>query len=219
MKLDEEQKQIQKLYFPIAGMIVLTCLALFGIGIIVLAICTTEDVSLYNLFYFHGFEIIISLFFVGTAIFCWALYIINVCMKPYTDVLYLVENGYNNSFANKKGNKLICPSEIKEEPEKYYEVYRTHSYVVSIIREYTENSKPFEPKMKESYWLNLYLPNGEEIRELLVLPILYVLTLPGLLCAIMAEDVTPKFVGLLITCLPVYCIIYDFVKKYKNKRR
>ena len=217
MNLKEEQKQIQKIHFPIGGMIVLTCLALFGIGIIALAIYTEEDPSLYNLIYYHGFEIIISLFFIITAIFCWVLYIINTCMKPYTDILYLVENGYNNSFVNSKGNKITCPIEIKEEPDKYYEVYRTFNYVVSIVREYTEDSKPFQPLMKESYWLNLYLPNGEVVRDLLVLPILYVLVLPGLLCAIMAQDKAPKLVGIIVMLVPIYCIAYDFYRKNKNR--
>ncbi len=218
MDFKREKKLMLKAFFPIGGLIVVSILALAGIGVIILAIFTLEDkVTVHNLVYAHGFELLISLFFIVTAIYVWYLYLINMYAKPYIDVLYYIEVDNGKIFINKKGNKIESVEKIDELTDKYYKVYRTHNYVLSVKEEYTETDNLFEPIIKENYWLNLYLPNGEEVRDILLLPILYFLAAPGLLCFLLAEDNIQRFIGIVIMFVPVYTIIYDLIKKIKRK--
>ena len=218
MDFKREKKLMRQEFFPIGGFIVISILALAGIGIILLAIYTLEDtVTIHNLIYAHGFELLISSFFIVTAIYVWLFFIINYYRKPYIDVLYYIEVNNDKFFINAKGDKIQCVENIDEPTDKYYKVYRTHNYVLSVKEEYNETDSLFEPIIKENYWLNLYLPNGEEERDILILPILYVLAVPGLLCFLFAEENMQRFVGIVFMFVPVYTIIYDFIQKYKRR--
>jgi hypothetical protein len=218
MNLDKRKKELKDTFFTGPGMIIITLLGLFGLGIIIFALYDfDEPFILYDFISKYGMEVIFGSFFIFITLLCWYMFFINMLLPIHKDVLYLVENGDNNYFIDKKGKKVIYIDAISKEPNKFYEVYRTINYVLEINHEYI-GEEPFKPVKYESYWLNLYLINGEEYKDLLLLPILYVAALPGLLCFFMARETAPKIVGLLIAAVPIISIIYDLIRKIMNKR-
>ena len=85
-----------------------------------------------------------------------------------------------------------------------------------MLEECNETFDDLIPKEKKSYWLNFYSPIGN-FEEILLLPIIYVMLLPGILSFIMSKGYQ-KIYGLIFSAIPLYVIIYDLIYKIKLKK-
>lgn len=198
------------------GLLIVTVLLLAGI---IILLCTgihhvTNFNQLYYYFYVHGFTAIISMFFVLVGLYCWYLFFTNIIIKPKEEIMYLCDFEGEDlcSFVDKKGKKYFYESKDLD-LYKFYLVLKTKDKIDKIIGISIEN---FEiPKEKQSYWLNLYL-QGKYFENIFLLPIVYVLFLPGLLSFIMSKGFQ-KIYGALFMTVPLYVIINDLIYKIKNK--
>jgi len=198
------------------GMLIITILMV--VGLIILNTTGINNLNnfndLYNYIDVHGFAAIISLFFIGVGVYCWYSYITNVFIKPKEEILYL-NNIENNvcEFINKKGKKFFY-YDNNYQLHKFYEVLKTKNKIDNII---SMTNDTFElPRVKESYWLNFYSPVGN-FENIFLLPIAYVIAIPGILILIMSESYS-KIFGIIYLIIPVYIIIYDLIYKIKKKR-
>ena len=188
------------------------------IGLIILYTTGVTNLNnfkdLYNYIDIHGFEAIISLFFIGVGVYCWYLYIINVIIKPKEEILYLNDIEDNIcEFINKKGKKFFY-NDNNYQLHKFYVVLKTKNKIDKVINETTSS---FDlPRIKESYWLNFYSPVGN-FENIFLLPIAYVIAIPGILILIMSESYS-KIFGIIYLIIPVYIIIYDLIYKIKKKQ-
>ncbi len=216
--------------FEWKGMLVLSVLMIIGILIIYFSwggMSFTYD-NFQSFLFKHGIEFIFSLFFIGVGIFVWVAYFNNIIRKPKKEVVYLKKFEYSMNvfpiltFVDKKGKIIL--KEIKTdmfanksipeyEEKKYYEVLKTKNIIQKIIG---ITSKEFPlVKEKKSFWLNWYSPISN-FENIFLLPIMYVIFLQGLLSFLISKGAM-KIVGLVWCISTGYCIIYDIIKKIKNK--
>ncbi|HCC08063.1 MAG TPA: hypothetical protein DEP72_07920 [Clostridiales bacterium] len=211
------------------GLVIITFLMLFGVGAIYFTWgnnSVTLD-NIYNYIYSYGLIAIISIFFISIGIYCWYTYIVNVWPKPKETVMFLKEIDSNSpypifTFMDNKGNTIMFTNEpdMFDESEqstyekgKFYKVLKTKNKIYKILETSTQT---FEiKKEKVSYWLNWYSPMGY-FENLLLLPILYVMFIPGLLSFLMANGFD-KIYGIAFSAYPGYLIVYDIVQKVKRK--
>lgn len=198
------------------GMLIISILMIIGGIILYFTGCGNINNfnDLYNYIYSHGFEAIISVFFIAVGLYCWVLFINNVIIKPKKEILYLFEiDDTVCCFLNKKGKKFYFNND-NYDVNKYYEVLKTHDNIKEVI----DISVPTfnVPKPKESYWLNLYTPMGN-FENMCLLPIAYVILLPGLLSFWMSEGFV-KVYGVIFMIPPMYLIAYDLIYKIRENK-
>lgn len=201
--------------YSLSGLV--ATIILFVVGIVIILSTGVTNINSLASFkeYLHGKGdlFIISLFFVVVPVYAWFLWIKNVIIKPKKEVLYLLGIDDNNicSFLNSKGKKYFFDNN-NYEIEKFYDVLKTKDKIDKIIGISNEN---FDiPEVKESYWLNFYSPVGN-FENLLVLPILYIILIPGLLSFIVSIGFD-KIYGFIFMIFPLGFIIYDGIYKIKK---
>lgn len=216
MKTAKIRKEIRKKYFSSSGMIIVTFLGIMGFLMVYFPwkeIMDTEP-SIYDGISKHGIMIIFGSFFFLVTLYCWILYFLNVILPPKKETLYLLKKEDEKYFINRKGKRIDYYSSKKElTPNCYYSVLKTHNYVYKILDKTIEEWIPIE---KKSYWLNYYSPIGN-FENIFLLPIIYVILLPGLLSFIMSKGLF-KIFGLLFMSVPLYLVIYDLIYKIKIRQ-
>ena len=205
-------KKALKRHFPLPGIIIITILGISGL--IILSFLFSSNLDLKTVLLNEGGPVTFSIFFITITIYIWVIYYLNMFVPPKEDVMFLTQSNNEKAFINKNGKVYECLNQIENEENKYYRVYRTHNYVIEVI---SETSEDFILSKKESYWLNLYLPSGEKIENLLLLPIPYAFLLPGLFVIILANELFEKVLGGIFFLIPLSMIVYDFYAKYKEK--
>lgn len=211
MKNTDYKKDLKR-HFPLPGIIIITILGISGF--ITLSFLFSSNLDLKTILVNEGGPVAFSIFFIAINIYIWVLYFLNMYIPPKEDVMYLTRSNNRKAFINKNGKVYECLNQIENEENKYYRVYRTHNYVIEVI---SETSEEFILSKNESYWLNLYLPSGEKIENLLLLPIAYVFLFPGLFVIILADELFEKVLGGIFFLVPLSMIVYDFYAKYKEK--
>lgn len=207
-----DYKNNLKRHFPLPGIIIITILGISGF--IVLSFLFSSNLDLKTILINEGGPVVFSVFFIALNIYIWFLYFLNMYIPPKEDIMYLTRSNNKKAFINKNGKVYECLNQIENEENKYYRVYRTHNYVIEVI---SETSEDFILSKNESYWLNLYLPSGEKIENILLLPIVYVFLLPGLFVIILVDELFGKVFGGIFFLVPLSMIVYDFYAKYKEK--
>lgn len=213
MDLKTKRKEIRKEYFFNSGLIVISVLGL--IGVLMIYYSGLFNIKNYEMLYDciakNGIMIIFGSFFF-IIFLCYIIFLLlNLVLKPKEEVLYL-QNYKNNEmlFLNKKGKKFIYNGDKNLKVNNYYNVLKTHNIIYEVVNQTTDT---WLPKEKRSYWLNFYSPMGN-FENLLVLPIVYVILLPGILSFFMSKGYQ-KIFGLIYSLVPIYIIIYDLIYKYK----
>ena len=219
MNLKKKKEEIRRENFPTAGLVVITIMG--GIGLLFVFMSGILDIETYSMLYDciskNGIMIIFGLFFFFISIYCWIGFFRNIVINPKKEVLYLSKNNENEFFLiNKKGKKLYYDNYNNKEENHYYYVLKTYDYIYEVLEECNETFDDLIPKEKKSYWLNFYSPIGN-FEEILLLPIIYVMLLPGILSFIMSKGYQ-KIYGLIFSAIPLYVIIYDLIYKIKLKK-
>jgi len=203
---------IKKAY-PLFGMFILTLFLVFGVFMLyytgLFDIKSTKDLT--NFLYYHCFEFIVSFLFIASSIYVWISYIKDAYITPKTEVVYL-KNFEDDTyeFVDKKGKSYFVENKDKYDVKKYYEVLKTENIIYDVI---DESKDKFKLKKGKRYWTNLYSPVGN-FENMLILPALYLIIIPGLLSIFMSVGFYKLF-GVIWTFIPVYFIIYDFIYKKK----
>lgn len=197
------------------GILIATFLGVVGFLILFFTGCfnISSFNDLYNYVSVHGLEAIFSLFFIGIALYCWVLLFRNKLISPKKETLYL-SNIQNDtcSFIDKKGKRFFFSGDYQL--GKFYSVLKTADTITNIIEESNENFEIIDEK--RNYWLDLYSPMGN-FENVFLLPIVYVIFLPGLLSAVISNGFD-KVYGIIWCLIPGLIIIYDLIIKIKLKK-
>lgn len=201
------------------GMVITTILMIVGFAIIYFTWGEMEITykNIYNYVYIYKVVLIFPLFFILVGLYCLKAFFSNVVIKPKKETLYLknVERDIY-SFIDSKGKKYMYTAiDIREfNVGKYYIVMKTKNIIKEVL-DISNISFPIR-KEKTSYWLNFYSPIAN-FENIYLLPILYVIFLPGFLDFIMANGFA-KIYGLMFMLVPGTLIIYDLVYKIKKNK-
>ena len=215
MDIREKRKEIRKSNFPREGIIIVSILCIAGILMVYYSgIMNVKDWNmLYDCISKNGMQIIFGIFFVLIFLYCLLLFILNIVINPKEEILYLYKKEKNTVyFLNKKGKKFEY-DDTKLKEDCYYSVLKTHDYIYDV---YDKTSADWIAKEKKSYWMNYYSPMGN-FEDIFLLPIVYVILLPGVLSFIMSKGYQ-KIFGTLYCIVPIYMIIYDLIYKIKLKK-
>ena len=204
--------------FPWQGMLIVTILMVAGLLILYFTGCFSikNYNELYNYVYVHGSECVLSIFFIGMALYCWILYVRNVLIKPKIEILYLhsKDKDCTCKFIDKNGKSFDYSNDNNYIVNRYYEVSKTHDYIYEVL---TVSTEVFDiSEEKKSYWLNFYSPIGN-FENICLLPIVYVIALLGILSFFMAKGFS-KIYGVIFSVVPVFIIIYDLIYKIRLRR-
>ena len=214
MDYNKKKKEILKETYPLGGMLIIGGLGIFGLVILYLSgiFSITDYKSFYEVISKNGVPVIFSLFFVILFLYILNSYISFIFAKPKERVLYLTKDEDDDLvFLNRKGKKINYWFRDKSiESDKNYKVVMINDSILEIVGPASEEWK-VEPK--RSYWLNYYSPVGN-FEDMFMLPIVYVIELPGLLEIIMAPGYQ-KLIGVIWSIIPMYAIIYDFIYKLR----
>lgn len=217
--LNFKRKNIREQYFSTPGLIIISILGCVGILMVFLSgLFNVKNFEmLYECISKNGMMIIFGLFFFIVFVYCCVGFFRNIILKPKKELLYSCkdENHDEVYFINKKGKKFFYNEQYKKE-NCYYYVLKTHDYIYEILEESNETFDNGVPKEKKSYWLNFYTPIGN-FENIFLLPIAYVILLPGLLSFIMSEGYD-KIYGLIFSASPLFVIVYDLIYKIKLKK-
>ena len=217
MKYNLKRKEIRQSYFPTIGLFIISILGIAGLLMIYISgIFVVKDLNmLYVCIAKNGLSLILGTFFFAVFLYCWILFFLNVVLPPRNEILYLNQiNGRCAFFLSKKGKKFDYNiGQKKLEENAYYNVLKTHNYIYKIVE---KTNADWEPKEKKSYWLNFYSPMGN-FENIFLLPIAYVILLPGLLSFLMSKGYQ-KIFGVMLSIVPLYIIIYDLIYKIKIKQ-
>ena len=204
--------------YDTGGMIIITIL--MAIGFAMIYFTGFFNITNYQEFYDYvckfGMVLIFGGFFIIIGLYCYYSFFKNVIIKPKQKVVYLksIDNNSVCTFLDEKGKAYYYPNNEYTE-DTYYEVLKSKD---SILEVYNKTAPLFPiPKEKESYWLNFYSPMGD-FENIMLLPIVYVILLPGLLSAIISKG-AEKIYGLLFMAYPAYIIIYDLKKKIQKNNK
>ena len=217
MDINLIRKRIRNNYFSTGGLIIITILGI--IGLLMVYFCGIFDIEDSNMLYEciskNGMMIIFGVFFFAVSLYCWILFFLNIILPPKKEVVFLnkIDKGVA-IFLNKKGksfNYRTDQSDLQE--NSYYYVFKTHNYIYKIL-EKTDDC--WVPKEKKSYWLNYYSPMGN-FENIFLLPIVYVILLPGLLSFLMSKGYQ-KIYGVIFSIVPLYAITYDLIYKIKLRK-
>lgn len=217
MNIDLKKKEIRKSYFPTGGLIIISILGTAGLLMTYSSgIFAIEDSNmLYECISKNGMFIIFGVFFFAVSLYVWILFFLNIILPPKNEILYLNKTAYGEAFfLNKKGKSFSYNMDHNTlEENSYYLVLKTHDYIYKILEKTNDN---WIPKEKKSYWLNYYSPMGN-FENIFLLPIVYVILLPGLLSFFMSKGYQ-KIYGVIFSIVPIYAIIYDLIYKIKLKQ-
>ncbi len=207
-------EQLKKAY-PFSGMLVITILLIFGFFMLYYTGCfeISSLNELKSFLYYHCFEFIVSFVFIISSIYVWISYIKDAYITPKTDVVYLKnfeDNKYE--FVDKKGKSFFIESKEKYDVNSYYEVLKSSNIIYEVI---DESDDKFKLKKGKNYWLNLYSPVGN-YENMLILPALYVIIIPGLIAFFMSVGFYKLF-AIIWIFIPIYFIAYDYIYKLKLK--
>lgn len=217
MNLKSKRKKISEIFSTI-GAIIFT-IVLGGFGILMVHHSGLFSVNDYNMLYECFFKAGDSIIF-GTFLFLVSLYLFvfilsDLLLPPKKEILYLKEFDDDSAiFLSKKGKKFYYRIDQKKLKEKsYYYVLKKHEYITEVL----ESTKgTWLPKEKKSYWMNCYTPVGN-FEDYFLLPIVYVILLPGILSILMSEG-SQKVYGIIYSIVPFYMIMYDLIYKIKLKK-
>lgn len=217
MNIDLKKKEIRKGYFPTGGLIIISILGTAGLLMTYFSgIFAIEDSNmLYECISKNGMLIIFGVFFFAVSLYVWILFFLNIILPPKNEILYLNKTDDGEAFfLNKKGKSFSYNLNHNNlEENSYYNVLKTHNYIYKILEKTNDN---WIPKEKKSYWLNYYSPMGN-FENIFLLPIVYVILLPGLLSFFMSKGYQ-KIYGVIFSIVPIYAIIYDLIYKIKLKQ-
>ena len=217
MNIDLKKKEIRKSYFSTGGLIIISILGTAGLLMTYFSgIFAIEDSNmLYECISKNGMLIIFGVFFFAVSLYVWILFFLNIILPPKNEILYLNKTDDGEAFfLNKKGKSFSYNMDHNSlEENSYYLVLKTHNYIYKILEKTNDN---WIPKEKKSYWLNYYSPMGN-FENIFLLPIVYVILLPGLLSFFMSKGYQ-KIYGVILSIVPIYAIIYDLVYKIKLKQ-
>ena len=217
MNIDLKKKEIRQNNFSTGGMVIVSGLGIVGLLMIYFSgIFDVEDTNaIYECVSKNGMMIIFGSFFFAVSMYCWILFFLNIVLPPKREVLYLNKiSGGNAFFLNKKGKSFNYKMKHDNfEKNTYYLVLKTHDYIYKIIE---KTNDIWIPKEKKSYWLNYYSPMGN-FENIFLLPIVYVILLPGVLSFLMSKGYQ-KIFGVVYSIIPMYAIIYDLIYKIKLNR-
>lgn len=216
MNINLKRKEIMQQYLSPEGIALISSLG--GLGFLFMYISglfNVEDLDmLYECIYNNSILIAVSLLFLGIFVYYWIGFFLNI-IPPKKEVLYLneIDNGIA-VFLNKKGNKFYYRINQTNLTEKlYYYVLKTKDYIYEILEKTNEN---WLTKEKKSYWLNYYSPMGN-FENIFLLPIVYIIFLPGFLSILMSKGYQ-KIYGIIYIIVPLYAILYDLIYKIKLKQ-
>lgn len=216
MDIEQKRKEIRLQYFSTGGMIVVSILGIVGFLMVYFSgIFEAKSMEMiYKCIFRNGMLIIFGAFFFFIFLLCVFLYFSNVIMKPKKEVLFLVEmDGLEPYFIDKKGKKYEYDGDKNNIHTGYYNVIKTRNYILGVEGNTNDSWPVIE---KKSYWPNFYSPYGN-FEGILLLPIVYVIALPGILSFLMSKG-TLKLFGILFCAYPIYIILYDSVQKIKLKK-
>lgn len=203
--------------YPFSGMFVTTLLLVFGFFMLyytgMFEIGSFKELGTY--LYKHCFEFIVSFVFIVSSIYIWVSYFKDAYIVPKTDIFYLKsfdEDTNEYEFVDKKGKCYFITHKEKLDVDSFYEVLRSANIIYEII---DESDQKFKLKKGKNYWLNLYSPVGI-YENMLILPALYVIIIPGILSVFMSVGFYKLF-GLIWVFIPIYFIVYDYLYKLKLK--
>ncbi len=198
----------------------LMSLLLILLSIIVLYVMYTSGgySSFYDFFVDKGVGIMIICYLgIVGSIYLFRI-IIDIVIPAKKEVLFLEKTKGSRIddrlvFIDKKGKiyKYINKDNIVYD-SKYYEVLR---YCFSVKEVLKESNKSFKLKpAKKNFWLTWYSPLGL-LEDGLVLPIFYIFFAACVFSSVVSKG-EMKVYGLALGALPLYFIIYDIVKKWKE---
>ena len=214
--MDNKSKDdINKPYYSPGGMAVLTILGI--IGFLMLYFSRIYEVRsidmLYDCLAKVGINIIFGGFFFAVSMYCWILFIQDTIIKPKEEVLvYYLDSRGDKHFFNKKGKKFNY-YEKNFHVGTHYKVLKTRNNIWKVLG---ESEETWEVEERRSYWLNWYSPFGT-FEDIFLLPIVYVMAIPGVLSAIMTKGLM-RIPGLIISAIPLYLIAYDYIYKIKQNK-
>lgn len=217
MNIDLKKEEIRKSSFQTGGLIIISILGTAGLLMTYFSgIFAIEDSNmLYECISKNGILIIFGVFFFAVSLYAWILFFLNIILPPKNEILYLNKTDDGEAFfLNKKGKSFSYNMDHNTLEEKsYYNVLKTHNYIYKILEKTNDN---WIPKEKKSYWLNYYSPMGN-FENIFLLPIVYVILLPGLLSFFISKGYQ-KIYGVIFSIVPIYAIIYDLIYKIKLKQ-
>lgn len=216
------------------ALLIVTILMLFSIAIFYFTWGGMEFTfdNLYKYIYKNGMILIFGLFFLGVGIYCWYLWIINVWSKPKERILLLKDIYFDElypilKFSDSDGSIIMYTYQPKSifdnktnantifDIDKYYKVLKTKNKIYDVIG--LSDTSFVLKEEKESFWLTWYSPMGKW-ENIFLLPILYVIFLPGFLSFLMAEGFD-KIYGIIFSAVPGFLIIFDIILKIKTKKK
>lgn len=216
--MDDFNLKMQKVKnnnFPTIGMIIISVLGIFGIVLLyVIGVFNVSNMSmLIEYMAKDGIAITICLFFIGICIYCWILYFFNVIIPPKKEIVYLYKKKHiKNYFVNKKGKKITYPGDNLKE-NTYYYVLKTRNYIYDVLG---ETGEIWEPKSKVNYLLSFCTSTGL-MEDCYILPLVYVMILPGLFCLFVSEEGIVN--GVIFLFVPMFIIFYDLFYRIKFKKK
>jgi len=203
--------------YPWQGMLIITILGIAGV--LILFFSGIFSITSYEEFCYYvckmGMEAIISIFFIVVCLYVWFLFFTEKMLPAKRETLYLLETEKEIcKFINKKGKNFFLQNDGDYKVGNYYSVLKTHRTIKKVLK---ISSETFDiPKEKRSYWLNFYSPMGD-FENVFLLPIVYVILLPGLLSMFISEGFE-KIFGLIWIIVPTYIISYDLACKINLKK-
>jgi len=217
LKRKKIRKKIRKKHFSTDALVTVSILGVIGLLMVYFSgIFAIDDLNmLYDCISKNGTIIIFGMFFFFISLYCWILFFFNIILPPKKEILYLCKKDNNKAyFLDKKGKKFDYNINKKIMEENcYYYVLKTHNYIYEVLEKTGES---WISKEKKSYWLNYYSPVGN-FENIFLLPIVYVILLPGLLSFFMSKGYQ-KIYGLIFSIVPIYAIGYDLIYKIKLKK-
>lgn len=161
----------------------------------------------------HSIDLTISVYLLIIGYLCLKWYIKNLLVKPYEDVVYLLEKKDNNwIFIDRKGNALIKDDE-EYISKSYYKVLRTNNMVNEILG---KSDEEFEiVQIKESYWTKFCSILGG-YKSMIILPFLYFFLIQAI-CKMVVVPFFDKIRFFVLFLFISFILVYDWVYKEKEK--
>lgn len=216
--MKDRRKQIINENYPLGGMLLIPLFLVFGIYCIIdsniLSVNSKE--MLYAVLSKNTIVLCVGIVFIATFLLILISFVLNVIIKPKKEILYFYDIEDNKSiFINKKGKKFKT-LDWQKEPKKYYYVLKTKDIIYEVLEECNEIIDDWNKEIKKSYWFNFYTPMGI-FEDILLLPLLYVLLIPGILSIVLTKGYG-KIFGIIYSSFLMFYLIYDLIYKLKQNK-